>query len=164
MEIDPADGPRTQHYYFAHQYLRERAQGHPALLIEELRKETALRYLGFLWISRGMALIDNEDDFIPPKGLRCFPIDIGRYYGALVQFPTPQRVAEAYFVAVLLPIWEDDPKFCEFYTLEFTPVREDRPNGTILGKWQGGSHFNFGAGPPPDKEAFLDALEERLSA
>jgi hypothetical protein len=43
MEIDPADGPRTQHYYFAHQYLRERAQRHPALLIEELQPYFARR-------------------------------------------------------------------------------------------------------------------------
>jgi hypothetical protein len=165
VAIDPVnDAPRRQHYYFAHQYLRERAQQHPALLIRELRKESATKYLGFLWITRGSAVVDNEGDFIPATGLRCFPIDIAdSYYGALVQFPTPEKMTEAYFVAILMPTGKEDPAFCEFYTLEFT-MNEDRRNGTILGKWQGGSHFNFGAGPPPDKQAFLEALEKHLTA
>lgn len=161
MEIDKGkDAPRRQHYYFAHQYLRERAQQHPKLLIEKLRGESGTIYLSVLWLSRGLAVKGEGDDFIPANGLECFPIEIGdEYYGALVQFPTPEKIAEAYFIALILPVTEEASVLCEFYTLEFSK-NEDGSRRTVLGKWIDGSHFNLGSGPAPEKEAFLDAIPE----
>jgi hypothetical protein len=147
MGIDPVkDAPRRQHYYFAHQYLRERAQQDPKPLLDKLRTETGLRYLGFLWVLRGLAVKPEEDEFIPPDGLECFPIEIGeKYYGALVQFPRPQRVTETYFVAILLPRSGDFAGPAEFFTLEFS-LNVDRSKKTVFGRWLGGSYLNFGSG------------------
>jgi len=161
MGIDRVkDAPRRQHYYFAHEYLRERAQQHPKLLVEKLREESGTSYLSFLWVSRGFAVKGEEDEFIPADGLECFPIEIGsEYYGALVQFPTPEKMAEAYFVAILLPASEGASASAEFFTLEFS-MDDDRSKKTVLGKWGGGSHFNLGSGPPPEKGAFLNAIHD----
>jgi hypothetical protein len=159
MGIDRVkDAPRRQHYYFAHQYLRERAQQHPKLLVEKLREESGISYLSFLWVSRGLAVKGAEDEFIAAEGLECFPIEIGdEYYGALVQFPTPQKLAEAYFVAIILPVSEDVSASAKFFTLEFS-MNNDRSKKTVLGQWSDGSHFNLGSGPSPEKEAFIEAI------
>lgn len=163
MGIDPVkDAPRRQHYYFAHHYLRERAQENPRPLIDKLRSQTGARYLSFLWVSRGLAVKPEEDDFIPFDGLECFPLNIAdSYRGALVQFPAPERVSEVHFVAILLPLFGDDSAPAEFFTLEFS-LDEDRSKKTILGKWVGGSHLNYGTGPPPEKDAFVEAITQFL--
>lgn len=160
-EIDPIrDAPRRQHYYFAHQYLRDRAQQNPEPLVDNLRKETGTKYLKFLWVSRGFAAKREEDDFIPADGLKCFPIEIGNeYFGALVEFPTPEKMTEAYFAAIILPVRAQPSVPAEFFTLEFSLNRSE---GTILCKWVEGSHFNLGDGPPPQREAFVEAISKLL--
>ena len=76
MAIDPIkDAPRRQHYYFAHEYLRDRAHSHPAYLINELRQETAFKYLAWHWVARGVEVAEREEDFIAGKGLGVFPVD-----------------------------------------------------------------------------------------
>jgi hypothetical protein len=159
--IDPVkDAPRRQHYFFAHQYLRERAQQVPKLLVANLRKESGTRYLSSLWVTQGFAAKREEDDFIPADGLKCFPIEIGNeYYGALVQFPTPQKMTEAYFAAIILPVDETASPPCEFFTLEFS-LNNDRSKTTVLGLRGDTTHFNLGSGPLPDKEAFLGAINK----
>ncbi len=110
-----------------------------------------------------MASKDESVEFIPPTGLACFPIDIGSdYYGALVQFPTPERIREAYFVAIIMPTSQTAPEHCEFFTLEFSKS-QDGSKRTVFGKWSDGSHFNMGDGPAPEKEAFVEAISELLA-
>lgn len=159
MSIDPVkDAPRRQHYYFAHQYLRERAEQNPKLLVSTLREKSGTYYLGFHWGLTAIALKDQVDEDIPADGLECFPVEIDdEYYGVLVQFPEPKKMTEAYFVAILIPISEGDSAPAEFFTLEFS-LNDNRSQRTVLGEWKGGSHFNYGDGPPPEKEAFLDAI------
>ncbi len=165
VEIDKVkDAPRRQHYHFAHQYLPERACQHPKLLVEKLREKSATSYLSFLWVSRGLAVKGEHEEFIPADGLECCPIEIGDdYYGALVRFPTPQKMAEAYFVAIVLPVANSASASCQFFTLEFS-MDADRTKRTALGEWVDGSHFNLGSGPPPEKEAFLEAMAELVES
>jgi hypothetical protein len=156
--VDPArDAPRRQHYYFVHQYLRERGEQNPRLLIENLRKESGTSYLRFLWVSRGTASKREEDDFISADGLECSPIEIGdEYYGALVQFPTPKKTTEAYFAAIILPVDQTVQTRAKFFTLEFSLFF--RPNKTVLGQWAEAAHLNLGSGPLPDKNEFISEL------
>lgn len=159
MGLDPEeDRPRRQHYYFAHQYLREKAQDHPRLLIDKLREDSATRYLRFHWVSCGLAAKSETDEFIPADGLGCFPIDIDTdWYGVLVQLPTPERMAEAYFVAIILPTFDTALDACEFFALEFSK-NMDGSKRTVFGKWCDGSHLNMGDGPSPEREAFIDSI------
>ena len=164
MAVDRTkDAPRRQHYYFAHIYLRDRAFDHPKLLVDKLREETATKYLSFLWLSRGMASKAEEDDFIPADGLQCFPIDIGdEYYGALVQFPTPKKMTECYFVAVILPVDANASTQPNFFTLEFT-INNDGSEDTVVGKWNSsGSHFNLVAESAPEKEVFVETIRKLM--
>ncbi|MGI8786914.1 MAG: hypothetical protein ACR2HG_04035 [Pyrinomonadaceae bacterium] len=165
METDKIkDAPRRQHYYFAHIYLRDGAFSHPKLFIDELFKDDSTQYLKIRWAINGFDSKAEEDDFIPADGLEAFPIKIGNdFYGALVQLPKPERMAEAYFVAIVLPTDADASTPCNFFTLEFSRY-DDGSDKTVLGNWAGeGAHFNLGSGPMPEKQAFIDAIEERMS-
>lgn len=162
MEIDRIkNAPRRQHYYFAHNFLRDRAFEHPKLFVEKFREKLATKYLRFLWLTTGNLSKADEDDFIPDDGLQCFPIDIGdKYYGVLIQFPTPQKMTEAYFAAIILPIDADDSMLCNFFTLEFT-INNDGSEGTVVGKWNSrGSHFSLVAKSAPEKEAFVETVRQ----
>jgi hypothetical protein len=164
MAIDRLkDASRRQHYYFAHNFLRDRVFEHPKLFVDKHREELGTKYLSFLWLIVGETSKADEDDFIPPDGLRCFPIDIGdEYYGLLVQFPTPKKMTEAYFVAIILPVDADDSMPCNFFTLEFT-INNDGSEGTVVGEWNSrGSHFSLAAKSAPEKEAFVETVRRLM--
>lgn len=163
MAIDRIkDSPRQQHYYFAHRFLRDRVFEHPKLFVDKHREELGTKYLSFLWLVVGETSKADEDDFIPPDGLQCFSLDFDdEYYGLLVQFPTPEKMTEAYFVAVVLPVGAvDDSAQCNFFTLEFT-INNDGSEGTVVGKWNSrGSHFSLVAKSAPEKEAFVETIRQ----
>lgn len=158
------DNPRRQHYHFAHVYLRDRAFGNAKLLIDELSKDDSAEFLKIRWILTGFNSKDAEDDFITNEGLEAFPFKVGNdFYGVLVQLPKPERIAEAYFAAIILSVDADTSTACRFYTLEFSK-RDDGSHNTVLGEWVGkGTHFNLGPGPAPEQQAFIDAIKEKMS-
>lgn len=157
MNANP-NAPRQQHYYFAHVYLRERTEQNAQFLVEKLREESATKYLSFLWVSRGYDTKADEDLFIPADGLECIPVEIDdEHYGVIVQLPKPERMAEAYFVAIIVKN-EDNSDFYRYFTLEFSKNR-DGTNCTVLGEWNGGSHANYGNGGIPLIDNFVEALK-----
>ena len=151
--------PRRQHYYFVHDYLRERVFANSKLLVEKLREETGTKYLRHLWQKIGDAGKAEKKNFISADDLQCFPIDFGdEYYGALIQLPMPKRMTEAYFAAVILPVNAGGFIECRFFTLEFT-LKTDGSEATVVGGWNGyGGHLNFGVESAPEKEAFLETV------
>lgn len=156
------EAPRKQHYYFARVYLRDRAFQHPKLLIDELREESGSKYLKIRWAVQAMASKEKDADIISHDGLECFPIEIGNeYYGVLVQFPKPERIAEAYFVAVILPVRADASTKAYFYTLEFGK-NEDGSERTVLGHWSPGIHSSLVNESEPEREAFVQAISELI--
>lgn len=157
VAVNP-DAPRQQHYYFVHQYLTERAGHNAKFLVDKLREDSASKYLSILWISRGQAAKADEDAFIPADGLECFPVEIDdEHYGVIIQFPKPERMTEAYFVAIIVNPENNDSNYHRFITLEFSK-NSDGSKCTVLGEWKGGSHFNYGDGGAPQREAFLNAI------
>jgi hypothetical protein len=164
MKRNDPDAPRQQHYYFAHRYLVERTEQMPLYMIETLSKPTAARYLSTLWVSTGLGFKAPEDEFISAEGIECFPMQISETCSAVVvQLPPPERMAEAYFVAIV--VWQEpnqlepeNPKVRHrFITLELSEDLSGSPH-TILGEWDGGSHCNYGKGPTPNREAFIKAV------
>ena len=156
------DPPRRQHYYFVHTYLCDRAWEHGKLLVNNLRTKTGTAYLQTLWVLRGLTSETAEDGFIDSEGLDCSPIKIGDdYYGAIVQFPNPVRMTEAYFAAIILPVGADISTPADYYTLEFT-IHNDGSEGTVLGYWRGGMHASLIPTPEPNKEAFLSTITELI--
>jgi hypothetical protein len=157
------DAPRRQHYHFAHVALREKAMSFPKALVDNLRGESGLRRLNFYWMSEAMALKCAEEEFIPADGLACFAVDLNEsYYGVVVHLPRPERMAEAYFVAIILRDSGQDSKVtCRYITLELGR-NKDRSHRTVLGEWKDGSHFSYRSGPPPEREAFIEALRSLI--
>jgi hypothetical protein len=157
------DAPRRQHYHFAHVALREKAMSFPKALVDNLRGESGLRRLSFYWTSVAMAVKRAEEEFIPADGLACFAVDLSEeYYGVVVQLPPPERMAEAYFVAIIVRDSGDDTNVrCRYITLELGR-NEDGSRRTVLGEWKDGSHFSYRSGPPPGREAFIEAVRSLI--
>ncbi|HWW75286.1 MAG TPA: serine/threonine-protein kinase [Pyrinomonadaceae bacterium] len=153
------DAPRRQHYHFAHVALREKAERFPKPLVDNLRGESGIRRLNFYWMSEAMAVKGAGEEFIPADGLACSAVDLSEgYYGVVVQLPQPERMAEAFFVAIILrDSGHDSNVACRYITLELGKNR-DGSHRTVLGEWINGSHFGYRSGPPPEREAFIEAV------
>jgi hypothetical protein len=152
--------PRQQHYYFVHVYLREKCLHSPGGAFEDFHHEKAAEYQRITWKTVGLTYRHPGDEFIPADGIDVVPFTIGdEYKGAVLTFPTPERVTEAFMSAIVAPvdIQPHESHRSQYYTLEYNP---DRPNKTYIGKWSDNSHFNLGAGPLPTVENFIQVLTE----
>jgi hypothetical protein len=96
-------------------------------------------------------------------------VRVGKYPCAVVEMPRPRAITEAFFVAAVLLADPDrempDPKevVLRYFTLEKGFTFEGPPR-TVLCEWTAeGTHCNYGDGPAPRLEAFLQAVEELLS-
>jgi serine/threonine protein kinase len=157
LKVDPDQQPRVLHYTFAHRFLSEIVARQPKLFVESLLKPKS-NMINVRWVMNARNYSDKE--FIPADGLCCFPIHFSEnQYGVLIQLPQPTRMAEAYYVAVILK--EDSSLVSYRYiTLELT-ANSDGVAKTIIGEWNGG-HKNYGTGPDPDPELFIEALRKLL--
>lgn len=152
------DKPRDQHYAFAHVYLRDKALSNPATTVHELSGENSLQYLKILWATEGLRSKAPNDEFIPADGLGCYPFTIAdRSRGVIVKLPDPKGPAEAFMVAIVVPIDAEPGDYCScrYLTLEFSP---NRTNRTVLAEWTDGAHFNRGAGPQPNVRHFKNVI------
>lgn len=159
--------PRTHHYYFAHRFLPELLAGNPLktkTVFEKLSGPTALTYLKFHWTQVGLSVKSGEadrDEFVSADDLAAFTAPISDDCSAVViRFPTPERMAEAYFAAVFF--WPESGRH-RYFVLELTGDRQGGNRSTIFGEWSGGSHFNLGRGPAPDRDEFLKAVSRLVS-
>lgn len=80
---------------------------------------------------------------------------IGGYEAAIVQLPTPRGPTECHFVALL---HAQGGLLARFFTLE------DAGGGvTMLGGWTAEEkRLNYGEGPPPEIDRFVEAVSRRL--
>lgn len=78
-------------------------------------------------------------------------------HAILVTMPEPPEMPLAWFIAIV----PESAEKALYFTLEKT--LEDR---TVLGgvDQQPGHHVNYGGGPPPEREAFLDAVGKLVAA
>lgn len=141
----------------------------PMYTVETLSRPTAASYLSHLWVTTGLASKAEEDEFIPADGIACYPVQISVDCAAvIVQLPPPERITEAYFVALV--VWHEgnqskspEAKVTHrFITLERGENASGAPT-TILGEWDEGCHLNYGEGLTLDKDAFLKAVLEMIA-
>ncbi|MBL8794277.1 MAG: hypothetical protein JNM56_10245 [Planctomycetia bacterium] len=125
----------------------------------------------FLMPGLGQALVaaiwefagENSDERLPADGLEMSvePLSSG-LSAAVVQLPAPAEAPEAYFAAIV----PDRDGNTHYFTLERSVSldgSEEIP--TVLGGVDlrnGFSHSNYGEGPPPERRAFVAALERLL--
>jgi hypothetical protein len=158
-------GPSAD-YVLAHYALRQIALESPLQMLGLLASPDAKKFLTEL-------LQDVEKQLGQKASYRADQIQIhclrlGEYPCAIVEFPAPQKMAEAYMVALVALLGTDDeiPKDlstikAHYYTLEkgFSMEGSDR---TVLCEWDTTSHKNYGDGPEPTPAAFASALESAL--
>ena len=129
---------------------------------DPIRLELLLRGpMAELWLEDRWAIAGEQ---LPPrfassmKGLDCRPIDLSDGTPcALVTLPGPQSMGESYLA--LMVFGARRPRL-------FTLERHDPEGGviTMLGEWTiepdgAPRHVNYGAGPDPDPDLLLQAVE-----
>ena len=145
------DQPRPHHYAFAHRELPRACREFGADLVAAAEAGT----LDLVRVWRGVGEGFPPEDRLPPDGLWWRHRETPLGGAVLVGLPAPQRAAEAYYVLLLPP---------RAATLELGwDVVNDRWY-TVLGAWDDTRHLNFGGGPDPDPDTFVQEAVARLSA
>jgi hypothetical protein len=155
---------RYQHYHFVHEYLRDKCLSAPVAALNDFFHEKATEHLKIAWVSLGMLYKDPDQEFIPADGIEVVPFEIGeRLKGAILVFPKPERLSEAFMAAIVAPsdIQIGDTGKSRYFTLEYNA---DRPNPhTYIGQWTEESHFNLGSGPVPTVDNFKQVVIELVA-
>jgi hypothetical protein len=168
-EADLAE-PRCHHYMLAHVALRMAAFEHPLGVLGILGSPDGRRFLADVLKSvsehckgRGPGPDFGADDLKICQGR------VRRYPCAVVEMPRPRATTEAFFVALVL-LADPDERMppadikLRYFTLEKGFVLGGPPR-TVLCEWTSeGSHANYGDGPPPRLDAFIRAVEDKVSA
>ena len=153
--LHESDRPRAHHYGFGHRLLpglalRGRTDFH------ELASRALLdQLLCAWWQDLGESLPPEER--LPHDGLRSELANTGNLPVLLVTMPAACHAAEAYFVGIIA---DEEQNAWRCFTLEHAWTLDDRPV-TVLGEWTANGHVNYGDGPPPERQAFLEALRLR---
>ena len=152
---------RAQHYQFAHRVVPQVFTSDPSGFMAFLLRDGD-RFLRFYWdkIGERVDAHDRVEGDGPHGEIRKIARDI---QVALIRLPEPKFMTEAYFTAAAYHPQLDGHMLADYYTLEFSVSLPGGEPYTVLGRWVGTTHFNFGAGPQPEPELFLEAVAEKLA-
>lgn len=159
VEDDDSEERHDLHYYFAHRFLPQLAARDALELVNDLCHELSSELLAKLWLLGASGHESKRRTKIPSNGLKSIPVRINTdYYGVVVQLPKPKRMAEAYFVAIVINDNDDEHLF---FTLEYG-LNINGSKRTVLGQWENETHHNFGDGPAPQIDLFVKSLRKLL--
>ena len=179
--------PRCRHYALAHVAMRTVAFPRPAKFLAVLASESAREFLEAMiesvnqfCESQGKSGSDLQpEDRLDASDFQVHPVRIKGFPCAIIEFPPPMGITEAYFVAAVLldrdafsgdaesggqgedaSVWKDAP--LRYFTLERGAAIDGQAR-TGLCEWTaGGSHRNYGDGPPPNLAEFAQAVAGRI--
>jgi hypothetical protein len=148
--------PRCAHYQLAHVALRSVAFQDPLGFLSLMASEKAREVLASLLeqVSEhcsGDVAFDANDVAIHRVRLLGSPC-------LVVEMPVATVPPEAHFVGVWLAI-NDGPETAQirYFTLE--AAADSYATRTVLGEWdEEGKHVNYGVGPEPSLEGFVQSL------
>lgn len=149
---------RPHHYIFAHRAL-------PAYFLEDpdrfftVLERDGEQFLYHYWehIGRGLDVADR----LSPDGLwfdmQFFEDD---FKIAIIAMPEPEFVPEAFMMAIIYqPALEDGfGMIARYFTLEYGYGYGPDEMRTVFCEWVGGAHSNYGDGPDPTPEDFLEHI------
>ncbi|MCG6154860.1 hypothetical protein [Rubinisphaera margarita] len=165
-------GPRPD-YVFAHYALRSFALSEPLQVLGMLASPQAARFLDLI-IGTVTKQCGSPPSFTSAD-ITVHPLRIGDHATSIVELPGVQEPAEAYFVAVVLPISaipsEESDEVADgearYFTLEKTlslgESAKDAPP-TVFCEWNQDAHTNYGEGPAPTLKGFADTLANHLTS
>lgn len=155
---------RMHHYAFAHQALPQICAEDPLNFFGLIGSEKQREFIGHIW-----GLVCEHCDPHEKTALRADDITvstgrIGQYPIIVFTMPPPQAITEAYFSGIVLevdldtPAQDEEPRM-RYFTLEYSIGFPDMQPKTVFAEWAGDSHRNYGAGPPPQMQAFVERIE-----
>jgi hypothetical protein len=160
---------RPAHYLFAHYALRSVAFNDPVFYLGVLASPERREFLTNLLRTTAEHLRpgDPPPDFTVDD-LKVHAVRAGGYPCAVVEMPVPRAMTEAYFTAAVLLVdpAEEAPDLANAPVRYFTLERSIDLDGNafaMMCEWtRGGTHSNFGGGPPPRLDDFVRAIEHLL--
>jgi len=165
-------GPRPD-YVFAHYALRSFALSEPLQVLGMLASPKANRFLDLI-IETVTKQCGNAPSFTSAD-IKVHPLRIRDHAVSIVELPGVEHPAEAYFVALVLPISalpsDESDEVTEgsarYFTLEKTlslGESDDDTPPTVFCEWNQDAHANYGEGPAPTLKGFADTLANHLSS
>ncbi|MEJ7812234.1 MAG: CpXC domain-containing protein [Gemmatimonadaceae bacterium] len=159
---------RPQHYHFAHHRLRG-AFADPENWVGALHSPDKDKILRGLWDEVTAACAnDGHPTPLRSDGIKVHTARIQLYRAAIVEMTPPTGYGEAYFVALVLRRFGvgggsiSEIPMLAYYTLELGEDEDGLPC-TYFCEWkEDGSRNNFGRGPAPILEDFVEALAARV--
>ncbi len=122
-------------------------------MIEAARMDEALAQT---WRAVGEQLPESER--LDGTGLAASVHALENGQIVLVTLPHAEHTTEVHFAAITV-LEGQAPRF---FVLEHSWTLADEPS-TVLCEWTEKGHSNFGTGPSPEPQAFLRAVQVRLS-
>ena len=159
------DGPSPE-YALAHLALRHIALSDPIQFLAIVASPEADRFIDSI-IKNVKENCGRKPSF-DATSVKIATVRVNEFPCAILEFPAPNEIAEAFMVGVIVEIdssseqpTEIETTQARYFTLEkgYSDTNELR---TVLGEWTEDSHLNYGDGPPPTVEAFVEFLSEML--
>lgn len=150
-KTDPENLPRFHHYAFVHTILKELFFGDSQQLIKVFSSPEGKQTFVNLWEKVGSD-IENADK-LPAIGLDVQYYEIEDYKISLLKMPQPERVTEAYFIAMII-----GPDGIYYYTLEHTYGPDP-----VICFWENETHGNTGKHIKTDSKLFVDTVLEIIN-
>ena len=162
MTTPPApDEPRVAHYLYAHRALPRTFLRNPAAILGILGSDDAMPFLSGMW-----DVIDKElapGHRLDIRGLTHHFYELANdVFASVVTLPPPQRVFEAYFVAMVARL-DGEQTFARCLSLDLAGVPGPNALTGILEWDDNGKHELLTEGCQPNRSAFVDAVERLLT-
>lgn len=161
-----ADGPSPE-YALAHYALRFLALGDPLRFLGTVASPDAPQFIAA--VMKDVAEKCGRMPAFRPHDVKIHPTRVGDFPCAVIEFPEPKEIAEAHFVALVLPIDTSAglPDVAErpkgrYFTLEKS-ITFGAGARTVLAEWSEDTHSNYGDGPPPNVAEFVAALTKLMA-
>ena len=158
--------PRSHHYMFAHQAVKEMVRADPLQFFSIIASEGQRDFLDWIWDFVCNHLSDEDPGDLIASDIHATTCRIKTYPTILISMPEPRAIAEAHFIAIVLTgelseaVASDQIEF-RYFTLE-CGAHMDGTERTVMCEWSRDSHLNFGDGPEPDLRKFAEAVEKMI--
>lgn len=151
--------PRKNHYIFAHYSLPLLVFTRTDKAIEELENNRKT-FLEYTWMAVSSELSKKGLPVLDYNGLTSYKENINGINMYIVKLPEPIGMTEAYYT--IIAVKDNIPRY---FTLELTAQGfcDNRESPTVFGEWtKNHEHLNYGCGPIPDKDKFLERVVKQL--
>lgn len=159
------NGPSPE-YAVAHLFLRHMALSDPVGFLAIVASPDAQKF--FEGVLHDVAEMCGRSTNYDAGAIKRHGRRIEGFPCAVIEFPAPEEMVGAYMVAAVALVDVSSGDLSDvgevkarYFTLEKGMPIASEPR-TVLGEWTASTHSNYGDGPPPTVEAFVEAIRAVL--